>query len=78
MCCCVRFVRVRSCACVCADDTQACVAYTFISIPSMDDPFAQLYLYIYAGQVRSPLFHTTGPNRRHNPHRALILCCVVS
>jgi hypothetical protein len=38
---------------------QACVAYTFISIPSMDDPFAQLYLYLYAGQVR-PLSSPAG------------------
>jgi len=30
---------------------RACIAYTFITIPSMDDPFSQLYLYVYAAQV---------------------------
>lgn len=30
---------------------RACIAYCYISIPSMDDPFARLHLYVMCGQV---------------------------
>eukprot|EP01090_Pellita_catalonica_P021810 TRINITY_DN8265_c0_g1_i1.p1 TRINITY_DN8265_c0_g1~~TRINITY_DN8265_c0_g1_i1.p1 ORF type:complete len:820 (-),score=152.51 TRINITY_DN8265_c0_g1_i1:35-2494(-) len=30
---------------------RACIAYCFITIPSMDDIFSRLYLYVLAGQV---------------------------
>jgi hypothetical protein len=30
---------------------RACIAFCYITIPSMDDPFVRLYLYILSGQV---------------------------